>query len=160
MARMLRISCLLICRIFFPLTVKATCMSQRKNWLVFPLVIFLFSCHKDDNNNSGGSNIDPTGEWHVTLFTDSGQDETSDFDGYLFTFGSSNVLTAKRGAVSTTGTWSKGSDFNIDLGPKSDTNKPLGELTDDWVIISVSSTEIKLKDDNTSSGEFLTFTKN
>ena len=71
-------------------------MCKRMIRLVFPLVIFLFSCHKDDNNNNnpGGSNIDPASEWHVTLFTDSGKDETSDFDGYLFTFGSSNVLTA------------------------------------------------------------------
>jgi hypothetical protein len=134
-------------------------MNKRISWLVLPLVLFLFSCHKDDNNNSN-TPVDASGEWHVSLFTDSGEDETSDFTGYVFTFGASNVLTAKKGAASTAGTWSQGSRFNIDLGPKSDINKPLGELTDDWVIISVTSTEIKLKDDNASSAELLTFTKN
>ncbi|MES1221617.1 MAG: hypothetical protein ABUT20_39320, partial [Bacteroidota bacterium] len=62
--------------------------------------------------------------------------------------------------TTTTGSWSSGSKFNIDLGVKSDSNKPLGELTDDWHIISISSTEIKLGDDNPTSGELLTFSKN
>lgn len=37
---------------------------------------------------------------------------------------------------------------------------PLGELTDDWVMIAASPAEIKLADDNASRGEFLTFRKN
>lgn len=136
-------------------------MKSRIALSVFSLSIFLFACTKSSyNNNSGGTPVDQSANWHVTLFTNGGQNETTDFDGYLFTFGSSNVLTAKRGALSTTGTWSQGSTFNIDLGAKSDSNKPLGELTDNWTIISVTSTEIKLKDDNSSSAEFLTFTKN
>src|SRR5205085_3633481 len=116
MARMCCTSCLLNCLAFITLNYKDKSMSKRIFCLVFPLVLFLFSCHKDDNTNTGGSNIDTAADWHVTLFTDSGQDETSDFDGYLFTFGASNVLTAKRGAISTTGTWNQGSRFNIDLG--------------------------------------------
>lgn len=126
--------------------------------LTFTLFLFLFSCHKNDDNNS---NTDISqGTWSVSLFTDSGNDETTDFAGYSFTFGAGGVLTVQRGAVFQTGTWNKGSDFNIDLGDKSDTNKPLGELTDNWKIISISSTEIKLTDDNPASNEFLTFSKN
>jgi hypothetical protein len=125
-----------------------------------PAFIFLFSCHKNDDN-SNNSNVDISqGTWRVTLFTDSGNDETSDFSGYSFAFLAGGALNAQNGPTSKTGAWSKGSDFNIDLGAKSDSNKPLGELTDNWKIISITSSEIKLTDDNASSNEFLTFTKN
>ena len=70
-------------------------------------------------------------------------------------------MTATKAGSSKTGTWNNNNnDFNIDIGEKTDSNKPLGELTDDWDIISKSSTEIKLKDDNNASAEFLTFQKN
>ncbi|MEJ0107162.1 MAG: hypothetical protein WDO19_33565 [Bacteroidota bacterium] len=134
-------------------------MNRRFILLVLPFFIFLFSCHKSDDNNNSNTDISQ-GKWKVSLFTDSGNDETSDFSGYSFTFASGGVLTAQKGATLQAGTWSRGSDFTIDLGDKSDSNKPLGELTDNWKIISITSSEIKLMDDNASSGEFLTFTKN
>jgi hypothetical protein len=104
-----------------------------------------------------------SGTWRVTLFTDSGNNETSDFSGYSFQFASGGVLTAAKTSTSKTGNWglaSTSNKFNIDLGAKTDSNKPLGELTDDWRIISVTPSEIRLSDDNASSNEFLTFTKN
>jgi hypothetical protein len=123
-------------------------------------ILFVSACHKS-NDVTGNSNTDVTsGTWRVTLFTDSGNDETTDFSGYTFTFKNDGSIAAVKGGISTNGTWSKGSKFNIDLGLKSDSNKPLGELTDDWQILSINSTEIKLGDDNPSSGESLTFTKN
>jgi len=131
-----------------------------KNQLIclsFVSMFLITSCSRDNNNND---NVE-AGTWRVTLFTDSGNDETSDFSGYTFTFGDGGVLTAAKSGSSKTGTWSKSSnDFNIDLGTKTDSNKPLGELTDNWDIISVTDNEIKLQDDNPSSGEFLTFQKN
>lgn len=135
--------------------------NSMKNQLIsFCLVIALFisACSKDNNSNN---NVNPSdGTWRVTLFTDSGNDETSDFNGYTFAFGSNGVLTVSGGS-SKTGAWSQtSSNFNIDLGEKSDANKPLGELTDNWDIISISATEIKLQDDNPASAEFLTFKKN
>lgn len=116
------------------------------------------SCSRSlDNPN----NVIVDGTWKVTLFTDSGNDETSDFSGYSFTFGNNGTVTATKSGASQNGMWSTSSNkFNIDLGPKVDTNKPLGELTDDWKIISSSATELKLTDDNSTSNEFLTFTKN
>ena len=134
-------------------------MNRRLILLALPLFIFLFSCHKIDDNNDSNADI-TKGTWRVTLFTDSGNDETSGFSGYSFTFASGGILTAQKGSSSQTGTWNHGSDFDIDLGAKSDSNKPLGELTDNWKIISITSSEIKLTDDNASSNEFLTFTKN
>lgn len=141
---------------------------KKSSWL---LALFfcacVMSCSNNDDNNPVPS-IDPdapaTGTWRVTLFTDNGKDETSDFSGYIFTFDSNGTaIAAKGGGISKNGSWSVSSSskkFNLNFGVKSDANKPLGELTDNWEIISVSATEIKLKDDNDASGEFLTFNQN
>ena len=115
----------------------------------------------NSNASSNASQVAQSGTWKVSLFIDSGNDETSDFNGYSFVFNSGGTLTATRNGSSQTGTWSvntSSNKFNIDLGPKTATQ--LGELTDDWKIISASNTEIKLTDDNPASNEFLTFTKN
>ena len=61
------------------------------------------------------------------------------------------------------GNWSESTSSQrlvIDLGAKTDANKPLGELTDDWVITSKTATKINLTDDNAASNELLEFTKN
>ena len=125
----------------------------------------LFACVKRDNNNSNNGNTNDaavtTGTWRVSLFSERGQDETGDFAGYTFTFKSDGKLTAAKNGASKEGTWSiTGNRFNIDLGIKSDNNKPLGELTDDWVIVVKNDTKISLKDDNVTSNEILEFSKN
>ncbi|MBI1344593.1 MAG: hypothetical protein GC171_16855 [Terrimonas sp.] len=104
-----------------------------------------------------------SGTWRVTLFSDSGNDETADFNGYSFAFNDNGSLSAIRNGSTQNGTWSVSngsSKFNINLGPKDNSNKPLGELTNDWKILSTTSTEIRLTDDNSASNEFLTFSKN
>jgi hypothetical protein len=59
------------------------------------------------------------------------------------------------------GTWSVSNNrFTIDLGAKSAANKPLGELTDDWVIVVKNDTKISLKDDNAAKNEVPEFSKN
>ena len=143
-----------------------------KKHLFFPLLllcVFLTqSCSRSGDDTvstttTAQTQAVSTGTWRVTLFTDSGKDETSDFSGYSFQFNSNGSLTATKGNTTKTGTWSIGSSsnkFNIDLGAKTDSNKPLGELTDDWRIVSITGSEIKLADDNAASGEALTFSKN
>ncbi len=137
-------------------------MKTTHSWLTgLFLSILLVSCTSrlDDNNNT--NQVATSGSWRVTLFTDSGNDETTDFAGYTFTFNDNGTISAVKNGTTQSGTWSvTSSKFNIDLGPKIDANKPLGELTDDWKILSTSNTEIRLGDDNASSNEFLTFTKN
>ena len=139
-------------------------------WLVIisSTIALTTSCSKDKQEDSLFTNPQAqeqaviSGSWKVTLFTDSGNDETSDFAGYSFQFQSNGTLTATKNSVSKTGTWtllSSSNKLDINLGPKTNDNKPLGELTDDWVIISISNSEIKLKDDNASSDELLTFRK-
>ena len=132
--------------------------------LLTSVILLSVSCSRnsdDVNSNPGQTAI--SGIWKVSLFTDSGNNETNDFAGYNFTFGARGVLTVVKNAVTSNGTWSVNSSSNkfiIDLGAKVAGNLPLGELTDDWKILSNGATEIKLVDDNPVSSEFLTFTKN
>mgnify|MGYP006317990197 CR=1 FL=1 len=132
--------------------------------LLTSVILLSVSCSRnsdDVNSNPGQTAI--SGIWKVSLFTDIGNNETNDFTGYNFTFGARGVLTVVKNAVTTNGTWSVNSSSNkfiIDLGAKVAGNLPLGELTDDWKILSNGATEIKLVDDNPVSSEFLTFTKN
>jgi hypothetical protein len=112
------------------------------------------------NNAQVAEQAATSGNWRVSLFNNNGTNETAEFNGYSFVF-TTGTITAIKNAVSKTGTWSvstSSNKFNIDLGPKDNTNKPLGELTDDWRIISASGLEIQLKDDNNT--EFVTFSKN
>ncbi|MGX5817966.1 lipocalin family protein [Chitinophaga lutea] len=128
-----------------------------KRYLSFLLTAFVMSCSSGNDNPAPV----PAGAWRVSHFSERGSDETSDFSGYTFTFQDNGTALAVKAGVNRTGSWSiSGNRFNIDFGAKTDANKPLGELTDDWVILSRSSTDIRLADDNTSSAELLTFTKN
>ncbi len=139
---------------------------RRNSWLpALLLSACMLSCSNDKNDPAPtvDRNAPTTGTWRVTLFSERGNNETSDFNGYTFTFDSNGSVTASLNGTNKHGTWSINSsatEFTLDLGAKSDANKPLGELTDDWEIISITSTEIKLKEDNDASGEFLTFNQN
>ncbi|MCB0457968.1 MAG: hypothetical protein KDC91_09510 [Flavobacteriaceae bacterium] len=118
-----------------------------------------------------------SGTWRITSFIDSGQDETSDFNGYIFTFNENGTVTATKGATTISGTWSVSDDssnsssdddgnstddddFNLffSVSPDSD----FEDLNDDWDFISVSSTKMELIDISGGNGgtDYLTFQKN
>lgn len=130
--------------------------------ILFSVIILASSCDHARGVDANTSQLVSSGNWKVSLFTDSGNDETQDFAGYTFTFSTGGTVMATKNGLTTNGTWAVNSSstrFSINLGPKTTANKPLGELTDDWKIVSNSETEIRLADDNTASSEFLTFTK-
>jgi predicted small secreted protein len=130
--------------------------------LSFLLVAFA-SCNTQKGDISNTSQYVNSGNWKVSLFTDSGNNETSNYTGYTFTFSDNGTISAVSTGNSRTDTWSVSSSSNkfiIDLGAKNDPSNLLGELSNDWKILSSSATEIRLGDDNTTSNEFLTFSKN
>lgn len=143
---------------------------------LFCMLLLNFSCSSSDDNNSSA---DPTpvinavrqGTWRVTTYVDSGTDKTSNFSGYTFTFGASNVLTAANGTNNYTGTWSVTSDDDDDDdNPSGDLDfniafaSPAGfaDLSDDWDVVSNSATTISLIDISGGNGgtDVLVFTKN
>lgn len=158
-------------------------MKKIKLISVFALLFMLnvaSTCSNDDDNPSQNnpSTMDPTpvintvnnGTWRVTYFNDSGSIETSNFTGYNFTFGPSNVLTAINGGTTVAGTWSVTSDNSNDDSPSNDldfniafsTPANFAELTEDWNIISYTATEVKLIHVSGGGGgtDYLTFEKN
>jgi len=133
-------------------------------------------CSSDDdnpnptvNNPADVINIVNNGTWRITYYYDTDHEETTNFNGYNFTFGASNALTTSNGTNNYSGTWSvtdsnsnddsiSDLDFNIAFSSPAQ----FEELTDDWEIIEKSTTVIKLKDVSGGNGgtDYLTFTKN
>jgi len=158
-----------------------------KKQFFFPLLVLLSfslfnSCSSDDDENSNNSQqiaqvegIVQSGTWRITNLNDSGQDETSDFTDYNFTFATNGTLSATNGTTTQEGTWSLTSDsssssdddnddndieFNI-FFPVTDSNI-FDDLNDDWDIVSTSATRIELFDvgDSSADTDRLTFEKN
>ncbi|HLP64348.1 hypothetical protein [Flavobacterium sp.] len=153
-----------------------------KTLRLIPLLAALFMlnvasmCSSDDDNSN--SSQDPTpvintvnsGTWRITFFEDSGTNETSHFTGYNFTFGPGNALTATNGTNSYTGTWSVISDDSGDDSPSNDldfniafsTPADFTDLTEDWNIITYTSTKIQLVHVSGGNGgtDYVTFEKN
>lgn len=110
-------------------------------------ILTLASCQKSDDDNPSTNNPQiNNGLWKVTYFRDKDKDETSDFNGYTFDLKSDGTLVANLpGGGTINGTWNQTSTkliFSI-TGTYA-----LDEMSDDWLIVSISDTEIRLKDDN------------
>jgi len=135
------------------------------------------SCTIDDDNsptdNSAQieniSNTAESGDWIITYFYDTDSEETSNYNGYTFTFENSGTLTASNGTNTYTGTWSvtdsnSNDDSNDDLDFNIVFTSPpnFEELSDDWEIISYTSSKIELTDVSGGNGgvDFLTFERN
>lgn len=127
---------------------------------------FFSSCKKDDNSTPSqvstlNTNV-KSGKWKVTLYNDSGNDETAHYTGYEFQFAAGGTVTATKGGTTITGTWSSGTDDStLKLILNFSTADPFQELNDDWHVIQQSSTIIKLQDVSGGGGgtDYLTFEK-
>ncbi|SDS19326.1 hypothetical protein SAMN04515667_1619 [Formosa sp. Hel1_31_208] len=150
--------------------------------VMLSFTLMSFNCSGDDDSPNPNDNSEQivqientaeSGTWRIANFNDSGQDETSDFTGYDFTFNSDGSLIATNGTTTLTGTWSvtddsssddSSSDDDIDFNiffPVPETND-FEDLNDDWDIVSTSSTQIALIDISGGNGgtDILTFEKN
>lgn len=137
----------------------------------------MYSCSSDDNGNSTNNNSIAavvntmnSGTWRITKYSDSANDETTDFSGYTFTFTENNILMANNGADEIVGSWLVASGNSNDDNPSSDLDFIISfsgpakfvELTDDWDIQSRTSTKLELIDVSGGNGgtDYLTFEKN
>lgn len=128
------------------------------------------ACNNEDSTNSNQTKVVSTvssGTWRITYFYDTDKEETANFTGFNFTFGSS--LTATKGSTTYTGTWSV-TDSNSNDDSMDDlhfnilfTAPPdFEDLSDDWDILEITDTKIKLIDISGGNGgtDYLTFEKN
>lgn len=125
-------------------------------------------CNDDNSSGGGGSGSDDftavltSGTWYVSYFQEDEDNETSDFNGYTFTFNSNGTSTALRSGVTTNGTWSTFVDSGQNKLELIYDGINLDEIEDDWRIMEFSNTQIRLKDVSGGDGsiDYLTFTKN
>ena len=160
---------------------------MKKGFYLSLLIMLSFSlmsttCSSDDDDVSPNDNsqqiaqIENTvesGTWRITNFNDSGQNETSDFNGYDFSFNSDGSLVATNGSNSVTGTWSVTNDSNSSDDNSSDDidfniffpvpdDHDFEDLNDDWDVVTTTSTRIELIDISGGNGDtdLLTFERN
>jgi len=129
------------------------------------------TCSSDDDSNPSSSqliiqtqNSIVSGTWRVTLFSEDGVVQTSNYNGYNFTFNANSTVEAVNGTTVRTGTWTTGTD---DSTPKliltfTATTGPFEEISEDWRIVSVSASRIELRHVSGGDGsiDLLTFQKN
>jgi len=124
--------------------------------------LFLTSCTKNAATPASVNIPVTPGNYTITLFTDnSNGDMTATFAAYTFSFQASNTISAVTEIASVNGTWSQTASHENEAAKMeiSFANAPLSLLNKKWEIVSVSATEIDLRDDNTASNEHLHFTK-
>lgn len=130
--------------------------------IAFTLAAFTISCQKDENpiqpTSPGPQSL--TGNWKVSLYVDNNKDETGNYSNYTFEFLQNGGFIARTANSEFSGTWSEITDDNkLKLVISIAGNSDLLELSDDWVIISMNETEIRLEDDNQTDPEQLNFIK-
>jgi len=143
-------------------------------WIAAILLgITLSSCTKEEDPPADPAKMQienslESGIWKITLFEDSGKNETSHFSGYDFTFESDGTLTAENGMDVVQGTWSitdsnsdddsrDDLDFNIYFNVTND----FEELNEDWDIITETDLKLELMHISGGNGgtDYLTFEK-
>ncbi|MDJ0646090.1 MAG: hypothetical protein QNJ57_08935 [Flavobacteriaceae bacterium] len=131
------------------------------------VIAVLIGCSSDDADMNSEARMQQiiaqaaSGTWKITSYIDSGKDETSDYDGYVFTFKNDGSLVATKGTVTINGTWSvtrdsdssDDDDNDIDFNISFTAPEIFQELTDDWDINSNTSSKIDLIDVSGGSGE-------
>ncbi len=152
-------------------------MKTTTRLLAIVLIATSTACSKSDDSASP-ANLSATliqeistDSWIVSSYIDKGKNETSGYTGYTFTFFDNGTLTADVSGMTFTGTWRIGSNHNgsdDSVNHSGNDNKliiaisgndRMDELTDDFLIVSISAPEIVLKDDNLTKIKELRFAK-
>lgn len=135
--------------------------------LLTAMVVFA-SCSSDDDSGDVYGEFEqikttlPEGEWEITNLIDGDADKTSDFESFVFTFNEDGTVVGQTDLFSENGTWAYDNSSTTEekLVLVFGETEPFPEISDDWEIISVSSSKIELRDDNGDGDvELLTFTK-
>lgn len=119
------------------------------------------SCSNNTSIDDTKTNLQ-NGNWHVTYFVDSGVEETSNFNGYDFTFASGGGLTATNGSNTYTASWSAQDNSTPKLVISG--FPEIGswdDLNEDWHITSSSATRIEMEHVSGGNGgtDYLTLEK-
>ncbi|MCB0443796.1 MAG: hypothetical protein KDC50_07070 [Flavobacterium sp.] len=98
-----------------------------------------------------------SGNWRISYYHNGDEDDTSVYNGYVFTFNTANTITITRNSSTFNGTWLFYEEDGVDLLEIDFEDDPLDDLDDDWELLEFSSTLIQLKEEG--DDEYLSFTK-
>ncbi|MFZ9003557.1 MAG: hypothetical protein ACO3AE_05980, partial [Robiginitalea sp.] len=78
---------------------------------LFAVLLVAVSCDSNDDPADTLADVNPAelrsaaqnGQWRITFYFDSDKEETSDYAGYVFTFGGDGTVTATNGTTEGTG---------------------------------------------------------
>jgi len=140
---------------------------MKKLLSIAALALLAVSCTRQvstpSNNNNGNSinSTTVTGNFSITKFTDNSSmdDHATDFAGYSFQFTNDGKIIAIKGSFREEGSYSEkpsheGEGAKLTINFSSDALKGISKS---WLIVSITDSEIDLKDDDTSSNEVLQF---
>lgn len=147
-----------------------------KKLKLIPILALLFmvnvaSMCSDDDDSSSSSSSTPTqvtsnvssGTWRVSLYNEDGTVKTSNYSGYVFTFAADGAVAAVNGSSTQSGFWTTYTDsgstkFDLTFTAS---DGPFESISEDWNVLSSSSTVISLKHVSGGDGstDLLTFTK-
>jgi hypothetical protein len=149
-----------------------------KALLLLPVLAIIFaSCSKSDSTTDPAADLSTKNDmvaqnsWVITQYTDSGNDETSDYASYKFDFKTDGTFVAVSATETFSGTWmlalpntnpdDSGNDATDDKFNKLTItitgNKAMDHLSHKWLAEKITATEIWLRDDNVASNELLRF---
>ncbi|MBS4042647.1 MAG: hypothetical protein KGZ59_02400 [Chitinophagaceae bacterium] len=122
------------------------------------------SCKKDDDviSTTNVSSTVSNGTWRITYFAESGVNKTSNYNGYNFTFGANNVVTAVKNTTTVTGTWTMGNDNSKVKLILAFTASNFDSLSEDWHVLERTDTKIRTQHISGGNGttDELTFERN
>ncbi len=103
-----------------------------------------------------------SGTWHVSYFSEDGDDKTTDYLGYDFTFNPNWSIQIVNSGNTSSGTWTNYMDSGENKLNLTFSNTYLAELVEDWSILEYNQTVIRLKNISGGDGsiDYLYFTKN
>ena len=115
---------------------------------------FESNCSDNGDNDNGNTGTLATtltdGLWRVGSYTEDSTDQTTNYNGYSLNFESNGTVTADNGTV-INGTWAvqnSDSEFMMDFG----NIVPWDEFNDTWDVISVTDTQVELRDESGGNG--------
>jgi hypothetical protein len=129
-------------------------MAKFKFFILLIATISITGACTNDDDSQVSSNT-PQGLWKVTWYFDKDKDETNEFASYTFEFLDDGTFVGNLpdGSIKL-GTWTQtSSKLVIDING----TQPLDKLNDDWLILEKNDVIIRLKDDNNTHLEELTF---
>ncbi len=118
-------------------------------------------CDDDGSGDVLLSEVIVTGTWKISNFTDGNEDETYEYNGYVFTFSANGTSIAVRNATIINGNWASYIDDGYAKLQLSFLGDALEEIEDDWRVIEFNDSTIKLRHVSGGNGDisYLTFQK-